>query len=54
MFSLAELSAVDSAFRSVSLSHDPSLARAMQQELTQQRPQLTPLQWTEILQQVAS
>lgn len=52
-FSLTELSAVDSALRSVGLSHDP-LARALRQELKQRGPHLTPLKCAEILHQVAS
>ncbi|CDJ27871.1 uncharacterized protein EMH_0035670 [Eimeria mitis] len=52
-FSLTELSAVDSALRSVGLSHD-LLTRALQQELQQRGPHLTPLECAEILQDVAS
>ncbi|CDI85284.1 Chromosome III, complete sequence, related [Eimeria praecox] len=52
-FSMTELSAVDSALRSVGLSHD-LLTRALQQELQQRGPHLTPLECAQILRQVAS
>ncbi|CDJ46908.1 hypothetical protein, conserved [Eimeria brunetti] len=52
-FSLTELSAVNSALRSVGLRHD-LLTRVLQQELQRRGPHLTPLECIGVLQQVAS
>lgn len=52
-FSLSELAAVDSALRSVGLTHD-LLARALQQLLPQQAPHLSPQECVEMLHQTAA